>query len=102
MLKKRPILNGNSRVFWQATHFESFSRVFRKAARRAGIQNCRLHDLRHSFASQLAMHGVPIQTIQGLLGHEDPRMTARYSHLSPEHLAASIDALKGIYKGKMN
>ena len=102
MLKKRTILEGNPRVFWQCGHPESFSRVFRKALRRAGIQNCRLHDLRHSFASQLAMHGVPIQTIQGLLGHEDPRMTARYSHLSPEHLAASVAALKGIYKGRVN
>ena len=43
------------------------------------------HTLRHSFASWLAMDGVPIITIQKLMGHSDLSMTLRYAHLSPHH-----------------
>ena len=33
------------------------------------------------------------RTVQELLGHKDPKMTMRYSHLSPEHLKAAVEAL---------
>ena len=44
----------------------------------------RFHDLRHTFASHLALAGVPIKAIQDLLGHATMTMTLRYAHLSPE------------------
>jgi integrase len=47
----------------------------------AGITNLRLHDLRHSFASQLASSGASLSLIGQLLGHTQPQTTARYSHL---------------------
>jgi len=47
----------------------------------AGITNLRLHDLRHSFASQLASSGASLPLIGQLLGHTQPQTTARYSHL---------------------
>lgn len=43
------------------------------------------HTLRHTFASWLAMEGVPIVTIQRLMGHRSIEMTLRYAHLSPSH-----------------
>ncbi len=42
------------------------------------------HSLRHSFGSLLTMRGVHQRAIQELMGHSDPRLTARYSHLKPE------------------
>ncbi|MBI5428295.1 MAG: site-specific integrase [Nitrospinae bacterium] len=43
------------------------------------------HTLRHTFASWLAMEGVPVITIQKLMGHRSIEMTLRYAHLSPSH-----------------
>jgi len=57
--------------------------AFDIARRKAGVKRVRFHDLRHSFASQVAMSGVPIKTLQELLGHSDLKMTQRYAHLTP-------------------
>ncbi len=66
---------------------------FKGALRRAGIKNFRFHDLRHTFASHLAMAGVPLQTIAQLLGHKSLTMTLRYAHLSPGHLQEAVEKL---------
>jgi integrase len=59
----------------------------------AKIQNFRWHDMRHDFASRLAMAGVDLYTISELLGHADLTMTKRYAHLAPEHKAAAVEKL---------
>jgi integrase len=69
------------------------STAFSRARKKAGIEDFRLHDLRHHFASYLTMAGQNQRTVQELLGHKTPAMTARYSHLSPEHLRAAVDTL---------
>lgn len=43
-----------------------------------------IHTLRHTFASQLAINGTPIFTIQKLLNHKDIKMTLRYAKLAPD------------------
>ena len=55
---------------------------FKKALRRAGLKDIRLHDLRHSFASCLIAAGENIKWIQGQLGHSSIQVTMdRYGHL---------------------
>jgi len=50
------------------------------------VREVRFHDLRHTFGTRLAAHGVPIRTIQEWMGHEDIRTTQIYAAYEPrEH-----------------
>jgi site-specific recombinase XerD len=64
------------------------------SCRRVGLREVRWHDLRHSFASQLAIAGVPLNQIQHWLGHSTITMTMRYAHLAPGSGANLIAALE--------
>ena len=78
------------------------TRAFWRACRKACVPNLRLHDLRHTFASYLAMGGFNLRTIQQLLGHKDLRMTSRYSHLSADHLQQAVESLDSVFgEGKL-
>ena len=53
-----------------------------RARREAEIRDVRLHDLRHTVASQAVARGVALPTVARMLGHADPTMTLRYAHVS--------------------
>jgi len=63
------------------------NRAWRKALRRAGIENFRWHDLRHTWASWHVQAGTPLYELQQLGGWASAEMVRRYAHLAPEHLA---------------
>jgi len=69
--------------------YERFSDLLK----RLGIKGT-LHDLRHTFASHLAMAGTPIPVIKEFLGHSDIATTMIYAHLSPERHLAEVDKLE--------
>ena len=73
------------------------TRAFERACRKADVPNLRLHDLRHTFASYLAMGGCNLRAIQQLLGHKDLRMTARYAYLSADHLQQAVNSLDTVF-----
>jgi len=64
-----------------------------KVCERAGLRKITWHVLRHTFASHLAMKGVPLPAVQALLGHASIVMTMRYSHMAPSTLRSAIDLL---------
>jgi integrase len=57
------------------------------------VNSFRFHDLRHTFASNLVMASVDLNTVRELLGHKSVAMTLRYAHLAPEHKAAAVETL---------
>lgn len=67
--------------------------AFRNAVKRAGIEYCRFHDCRHTFASRLVMEGKDLVAVGKILGHKSIAMTVRYSHPTPEHLRQVMEAL---------
>ncbi|MFZ4553667.1 MAG: tyrosine-type recombinase/integrase [Burkholderiales bacterium] len=70
-------------------------RPLQAANQAAGIAPpIRFHELRHTYASQLAQQGVDLLTISKLLGHADTRITARhYAHLSDQTLRSAVEKL---------
>jgi len=63
------------------------------ALKKAGIQNFRFHDLRHSCASYLAMNGASLAEIAEVLGHKTLAMVRRYAHLSEAHTAKVVQSM---------
>lgn len=79
----KPIANANTRAW-------------RNALQRAGIEDFRWHDLRHTWASWHRMQGTPTHELQQLGGWRTGAMVERYAHLAPDHLAnaaARLDSL---------
>ena len=72
------------------------NRAWNSACKRAGIEDFRFHDLRHTWASWLIQSGVPLSVLQEMGGWESIEMVRRYAHLAPNHLtehARQIDSI---------
>lgn len=72
-----------------------------RVCKKAGLRKVTWHVLRHTFASHLAMKGVPLNTVQALLGHATISTTMRYAHVAPSTLRDAINMLnpKTAYSG---
>lgn len=68
----------------------TISKTFKAGARAAGYGHARLHDLRHSTASEMINAGVDLYTVGGVLGHKSPASTRRYSHLATQTLRQAV------------
>lgn len=76
-------------------HYEGTPKVWRIVRRMAGLDDVRLHDLRHSFASIAVSGGASLPIIGALLGHTDSATTQRYAHLHDDPLKAASEAVGG-------
>ncbi len=67
--------------------------LWHRVRREAGIEDVRLHDLRHTVASQAAMNGVPLPVVARLLGHSNVAMTMRYAHVGDREIEAAAERI---------
>jgi site-specific recombinase XerD len=66
------------------------SKEVKAAFRDCGLGHARLHDLRHSAASEMINNGIDLYTVGGVLGHKSAVSTARYAHLAQERLREAV------------
>jgi integrase len=95
LLDELPVIADNPHVFvgrGDGEHLKDLSIVWYAVRHAARLDDVRLHDLRHSFASTIASSGGSLLLIGKLLGHKNPRTTARYSHLFDDPVRATADA----------
>ena len=69
----------------------SLCRSWKHARKLAGIPDVRLHDLRHSVASDAIMNGVPLEVVGKMLGHKNYRTTQRYAHIADYVLRDAVN-----------
>ena len=74
-------------------HLTEVAHTWASVQRAAGLHNCRLHDLRHSFASIAVSSGMSLPIIGALLGHSSPSTTSRYAHLLDQPLREAATAI---------
>jgi integrase/transposase len=89
----------------KGTRIKSINRSWENVRAAAGIPDVRLHDLRHSFASDALMCGVPLAVVGAMLGHKHDRTTQRYAHLANDvvrdGLEAATDRIVGATRGAL-
>lgn len=89
-------IEGNPFVFpgaKEARHLVGLPKIWERVRSVAGIDDVRLHDLRHSFASVGAGAGIGLTIVGKLLGHRDPKTTARYSHIADDPAKSAADRI---------
>jgi integrase len=96
LIDSLPRRKTNPWLFWNARIRRPLCNVthyWREIRDLAGLPGVRIHDLRHTFASHAAMKQETLPMIGRLLGHVNPRSTARYAHLDDDHV---LDAAQQI------
>ncbi|MCA9656518.1 MAG: site-specific integrase [Myxococcales bacterium] len=73
------------------TRLSNVQRAWRTLRAHAGLEDVRLHDLRHSWASDAVSAGVPLSVVGKVLGHKSPQTTARYAHLHDRALQEGLE-----------
>lgn len=95
ILHDLPRLDGNPWVFpghIAGRHLVNIQKPWRSLRAKAGLNDVRIHDLRHSFASISIEVGGTLPIIGALLGHSQAQTTARYSHVAPSPAQRIADA----------
>lgn len=96
VLNQTPRQAGNPYVICgekSGAHIVNLQKSWRRIREKAGLDDLRIHDLRHTFASQAVMNGTPLALVSKLLGHSKITTTMRYAHLADSEL---LEASEGI------
>ena len=98
---RRQIGKHSLRVFtYRGVPFEAANtKAWKDALKRAGIENFRWHDLRHTWATWQRQAGTPTHELQRLGGWKTASMVERYAHLAPDHLANAASRIDFVFDG---
>jgi integrase len=90
-LRRYPVVIGEDRIFppkqGAVSGRQRVEGSFEDLLERAGIEDFRFHDLRHTFASWYMMNGGDLYELAKILGHSNIKMTERYAKLARQHIA---------------
>nr|WP_321440478.1 site-specific integrase [uncultured Hyphomonas sp.] len=95
LLNKRRSVQTSKYVFegGDGAALTDIKRTWAAVTKIAGIQNARIHDLRHTFASIAVSNGQSLPVVGAMLGHTQPQTTARYAHLFDEALFSAAQVV---------
>ena len=68
----------------EGAHLTDLQKPWRRVRKAAGLDDVRIHDLRHTFASEAVMGGESLPMVGRILGHTQAQTTARYAHLADD------------------
>lgn len=105
ILGSLPKDTGNPNVFAgnrRDSRVVGIDKVWVRIRKNAGLEDVRLHDLRHSFASVGALGGLSLPVIGALLGHKHAATTSRYAHLSADPIRAANEMIGARIAAAMN
>ena len=80
------------------SHLTDLQHPWRRIRARAELDDVRIHDLRHTFASEAVMAGESLPTVGKILGHTQAQTTARYAHLADDPLQNASDRVASSLK----
>ncbi len=98
VLEALPVIEGNPYVLpgrRRGSHLVGIQHIWERIAAAAKLEDLRLHDLRHSYASIGAAAGLGLPVIGALLGHTEASTTWRYAHLAADPLKAAAEVISG-------
>ncbi|MCP4624722.1 MAG: site-specific integrase [bacterium] len=95
-IRQRQGLSSKHVFTFQGKPIEDLKKGFKAALKRAGIEDFRFHDLRHTFASHFVMRGGDLKALQEILGHTTLTMTMKYAHLAQSHKREAINLMNGL------
>jgi integrase len=104
VLDKLPRVSGNPFVIvgQPDKHLVDLTRPWHRICKAAMMEDVRLHDLRHSYASMGVLGGLSLELVGGLLGHRHVTMTERYSHLGDDPLKAAAEVIGSLIEQAMS
>lgn len=104
VLEALPKVEGNPHVivgYREGAHLINIAKPWQAIRKAAGLDNLRIHDLRHAFASVAASGGMSLPIIGKMLGHSQPQTTARYAHLADDPVKAASTEVAGLIEAAM-
>ena len=84
------------------SHITDLQKPWRRIRARAGLEDVRIHDLRHSYASRALALGESLTMIGKLLGHTQVQTTARYAHLARDSIQNAAARITGSIGGNLS